>query len=174
MCRIQQDVAIQPIQYFDIIKVSIDIVDINDNEPEFVPNQLIQEMMESASVGTGFVIPAASDPDTRPFSITGYRLVVEDKESEKFELRVVTKMDGSTEVRLMLIEGLDREQRDLHTVKVVAYDGGNPSRKRHPGGLNCRTGRERQLPDVRLRFVRDETEGERAHDDVCDPSRRAR
>ena len=128
VCRIQQDVAIQPIQYFDIIKVSIDIVDINDNEPEFIPNQLIQEMMESASVGTGFVIPAASDPDTRPFSITGYRLVVEDKESEKFELRVVTKMDGSTEVRLMLIEGLDREQRDLHTVKVVAYDGGSPSR----------------------------------------------
>ena len=38
------------------------------------------------------------------------------------------KLDGSTDVQLILTSALDRELRDLYEVKVVAYDGGSPPR----------------------------------------------
>ena len=38
------------------------------------------------------------------------------------------KLDGSTDVQLILTSALDRESRDLYKVKVVAYDGGSPPR----------------------------------------------
>jgi len=38
------------------------------------------------------------------------------------------KLDGSTDVQLILTRALDRETRDLYKVKVVAWDGGSPPR----------------------------------------------
>lgn len=38
------------------------------------------------------------------------------------------KLDGSTDVQLILTRALDRESRDLYKVKVVAWDGGSPPR----------------------------------------------
>ena len=37
------------------------------------------------------------------------------------------KLDGSIEVRLVLMRHLDRERRDIHRVTVVAVDGGSPA-----------------------------------------------
>jgi len=37
------------------------------------------------------------------------------------------KLDGSIEVRLVLMRHLDRERRDIHRVTVVAVDGGIPA-----------------------------------------------
>ena len=38
------------------------------------------------------------------------------------------KLDGTTEVRMILSKPLDREVNDLHLFKVIAYDGGQPPR----------------------------------------------
>ena len=38
------------------------------------------------------------------------------------------KLDGSTDVQLILARALDRESRDLYKMKVVAYDGGSSPR----------------------------------------------
>ena len=45
-----------------------------------------------------------------------------------FTLQTQRKLDGSTDVQLVLKRALDRESRDLYKVKVVAYDGGSPPR----------------------------------------------
>lgn len=128
VCLIHEDVAIQPVQYFQIIKITINVTDVNDNRPEFSPAQLVHEMIESSLLGTTVVIPTARDADTPPLSVQGYKIIVSDPEDDKMQLRTQTKLDGSIEVKLVLVRPLDREVRDLHRFKVVAYDGGDPAR----------------------------------------------
>jgi len=50
-----------------------------------------------------------------------------------FSLTMSTKLDGSTDVKLMLVRALDREQSDTHQLVVTAFDGGQPRRS---GTLN--------------------------------------
>ena len=44
-----------------------------------------------------------------------------------------TKLDGSTDVKLVLMRALDREDSDSHRLVVTAFDGGQPRRS---GTLN--------------------------------------
>lgn len=110
-------------QFLEIIKVKVNIEDINDNRPNFPDTRISHQILESAVPGYGFVIPTAIDPDSGEFSVRDYELV---SSSDKFKLSVKTKLDGSTDVRLILKEPLDREEEDFYQVRVVAYDGGNP------------------------------------------------
>ena len=43
-------------------------------------------------------------------------------------LQTQRKLDGSTDVQLVLGRALDRESRDRYEVEVVAWDGGSPAR----------------------------------------------
>nr|AUG84419.1 Pcd11x [Platynereis dumerilii] len=125
-CRVILDVvAFTPgqTQFLEIIKVKVNIEDINDNWPHFPDARISHQILESAVPGYGFVIPTAIDPDSGQFSVRDYELV---SSSDKFELSVKTKLDGSTDVRLILKDSLDREDVDFYQVRVVAYDGGNP------------------------------------------------
>ena len=63
-CRVRLDVAVHPVQYFRIVKVSVDVADINDNGPVFVPAAIVRDVSEAAPAGSGFVIPTAHDADT--------------------------------------------------------------------------------------------------------------
>ena len=47
---------------------------------------------------------------------------------DDFELRATRKLDGSTELKLVLVKRLDREARDKYQLRVVAVDGGDPPR----------------------------------------------
>ncbi|ESN92669.1 hypothetical protein HELRODRAFT_69804, partial [Helobdella robusta] len=128
-CLIHVDVAIKPIEYFKIIRCVIQLLDINDNVPIYSPSQFIQELSESSQLEQGFVIPIPKDPDLGRNGVVGYELIVEDPDDDKFKLKAITKMDGSTEVKLVLTSQLDREVKDTHNVKVVAHDGGVPSNR---------------------------------------------
>ena len=46
----------------------------------------------------------------------------------RIQFQTQRKLDGSTDVQLILTRALDRESRDRYEVKVVAYDGGSPPR----------------------------------------------
>jgi protocadherin delta 1 len=124
-CRIKLDVAVQPVQYFRIIKVTVKIIDINDNWPEFPEPEITHQILESALPGSGFTLPAAIDLDSPTFGIQRYEL---HSESDKFMLKVTNKVDGSTDVRLILEHPLDRETQNVYTLRVRAYDGGEPAR----------------------------------------------
>ncbi|ELU08936.1 hypothetical protein CAPTEDRAFT_178354 [Capitella teleta] len=111
-----------PIQ---IVKVQIEIKDINDNDPVFPQPRVSHQISESAISGTSFVIPAAQDPDSEENSIQNYYL---QPELRKFALQVRNTADGATDLRLVLNGKLDRERNDFYELKVVAKDGGNPSK----------------------------------------------
>ena len=127
-CDVKLDVAVQPVQYFRVIRVTITILDINDNAPRFPDTAIHFEILESAVVGTGLVLPVAVDPDSPRFAVRGYRDVTH---SDTFDLREIRKSDstsGSGGLRLVLVRPLDRERVDSYRLKIMAADGGTPAR----------------------------------------------
>jgi len=101
VCEIRLDVAVQPMPFFRIVKVVIEVLDINDNSPEFRLRSDRYELIESALPGWGVTIPAAIDSDIGQFSVDKYRLVTAPHNHDFFELKVDLKMDGSNELRLV-------------------------------------------------------------------------
>jgi len=127
-CDVKLDVAVQPAQYFRVIRVTIAILDINDNAPQFPDASVHFEILESATVGTGLVFPAAVDLDSPQFAVRGYRDVTH---SDTFKLVEISKSDsvsGSRELRLVLDQPLDRERVERYRLKIMAVDGGTPAR----------------------------------------------
>jgi hypothetical protein len=78
-----------------VIKVTIEIIDINDNTPEFSDSLITLSISESSPVGSTFVIPSASDADSPAFNIQRYEL---DYKTSLFALDVTTNIDGTQEV----------------------------------------------------------------------------
>jgi len=99
-------VAVKPIQFFEIIKVKVKIFDMNDNYPTFPESRLRHQISESAELGSGFVIPAATDLDSALNGIKRYEIHPLDG---KFELVIHSGMDGETNLRMVLKEKLNRE-----------------------------------------------------------------
>jgi len=124
-CDIRLDVAVQPLPYFRIIRVSVSIVDINDNEPRFAADKLSIEVPESTAVGSTILTPEASDIDGPEFGVKNYRL---DTESDRFKLTPTSSsgVASGPEFRLILTKPLDREQIDQYNLRIVAVDGGFP------------------------------------------------
>ena len=70
LCVVTIDLAIQPVQYFRIVRVSITIGDVNDHKPVFIDSVLEFNVLETATPGsTSLVIPPAYDPDGPLFAI---------------------------------------------------------------------------------------------------------
>jgi len=103
-CRVRLDVAVHPVQYFRIVKIAVDVADVNDNAPVFRPAAVVRDVSEAASAGSGFVIPTAYDADTAEFGVIKYLLTgVDGREASAdddgpFGLSISRKLDGSTEV----------------------------------------------------------------------------
>jgi hypothetical protein len=94
--------------------VIVNIVDENDNSPMFPQTHLVQQVSESAEVGSGFAIPAATDPDSRRNGVTRYELSPHDG---KFRLNVRRNApSGDFDLRLVLVDKLDRETQDRYKV----------------------------------------------------------
>lgn len=125
VCDINLDIAVQPVQYFQAIKITVRVRDLNDNDPKF-PEQTMKSAISEANVpGILFPIPSATDPDSPKFSIKRYEFY---SDTNKFELRVRNSSDGTLDLHLALKEMLDREEEDHYEMTVIAYDGGSPPR----------------------------------------------
>ena len=107
----------------EIIKISIELADLNDHFPQFPEPEVTLNVSQSAIPGTSFVIPAASDLDSREYGIKRYELLPVDS---KFDLDMHNNVDESLELRLILKEVLDQEEQGYYDMKVVAYDSGQP------------------------------------------------
>ncbi|XP_069825356.1 protocadherin gamma-B1-like isoform X12 [Dendropsophus ebraccatus] len=109
---------------FNINKIKVEILDINDNSPAFFSDVFTLETIELTSVGTRFALQAAEDPDTGSNSVQSYKL----SDNQYFTLSEDTNPDGSTFLELVLEKPLDRETQSLHELILTAMDGGKPMR----------------------------------------------
>ena len=132
-CQVRLDIVVQPMSHFRIVTVAVDVVDINDNSPQFDVDFLSHDLGESSLPGEAVLLPAPLDADTGVNDVQRYRLDYVDEGTaavgkDAFELRATRKLDGSTELKLVLVKRLDREARDEYRLRVVAVDGGDPPR----------------------------------------------
>ncbi|XP_053321571.1 protocadherin gamma-B5-like isoform X2 [Spea bombifrons] len=106
----------------NIVKVNIEIQDINDNSPIFFHSIIALEIVETTSTGTHFILQNAEDPDIGVNCVQTYKL----SKNNHFELSEKTKAYGSKYPELVLEKALDRETQNIHELTLTAFDGGNP------------------------------------------------
>jgi hypothetical protein len=116
-CEIVFDFTLQPFADFNnLLKLTLQIVDINDNAPEFGQTLFTAELSESAVPGAQIVLPVASDADSQQYSVKDYRLT--GNEDGVFELQVVENPGSSDDVSLILRNSVDREEIDSIELQV--------------------------------------------------------
>uniref|UniRef100_A0A3Q1I5M3 Protocadherin 1 gamma b 2 n=1 Tax=Anabas testudineus TaxID=64144 RepID=A0A3Q1I5M3_ANATE len=121
-CSFSFEVILEnPIQLY---RVTVEVIDINDNSPSFPKDEIYLKMVENAAVGTRFSLESADDPDVGINDIQKYTL----KPTDHFILEVQNQPDGGSLVEMVLQTPLDREREETHTLVLVASDGGEPHR----------------------------------------------
>ncbi|XP_029970047.1 protocadherin alpha-C2-like [Salarias fasciatus] len=121
-CYLKLEVILEnPVRIFNM---EVEIVDINDNAPEFRRDVIHLDVSEATAKGERFSLSNAVDPDVGTNSVKTYYL----SESEYFNIQVQTGRDGSKFADLILTKTLDREQQAVHNLILTAVDGGTPAR----------------------------------------------
>nr|XP_015205220.1 PREDICTED: protocadherin alpha-8-like isoform X9 [Lepisosteus oculatus] len=108
----------------EIHYVAVEVLDVNDNSPEFLEKEKRLEIAESALPGARFQLQAARDPDAGVNSVQVYKL----GKNEHFQLEVKDRGDDKKIPFLILHKPLDRETNTEHKLLLIALDGGNPQR----------------------------------------------
>lgn len=123
-CALLLDIIILPQEYFQLIKVKIAIIDVNDNAPVFPVAQIYITVPENAPVNTRLVIEhPANDPDGGMNGVQTYRLV---DNYGVFTLDVEENESGERTPYLIIMGPLDREVKSEYKTIIIAEDGGNP------------------------------------------------
>ncbi|GFS03775.1 protocadherin-11 X-linked, partial [Elysia marginata] len=110
-----------------IIKVTINIQDVNDNPPKFPSNATTLDIPESVAAGEVLHTSAATDSDESPNNtVKEYRLL---GGGDIFELKDGTNQGTtlaatSSDLGIVLKEKLDREKTSSYSLTIVAIDGG--------------------------------------------------
>ncbi|XP_045897211.1 protocadherin beta-16-like, partial [Micropterus dolomieu] len=122
LCYLKMEVILEnPLRIFNI---ELEIMDMNDNAPQFRRDAIHLDISEATPKGERFSLSNAVDPDVGSNSVKTYHL----SESEHFNIEVQTGRDGSKFAELILTKNLDREQQAVHNLILTAVDGGTPAR----------------------------------------------
>lgn len=135
-------------QFLEII---IYILDINDNTPRWVQSVIELEIPEHTTIGTGYQLPEAIDPDQGPMhTVVAYELEnkplkenidqtskdyysnplnkeIQDKKPFSLDVRALDNSNSKTQkfsLILRIEEDLDRETRPTYELILYAIDGG--------------------------------------------------
>ncbi|XP_004586550.2 protocadherin gamma-C5 isoform X15 [Ochotona princeps] len=108
----------------ELIRVEVEILDLNDNSPSFASPKREMHISESAAPGARFPLDSAQDPDVGTNAVSFYTL----SPSSHFSLNVKTLKDGKLFPELVLEQQLDREAQARHGLVLTAVDGGTPAR----------------------------------------------
>ncbi|XP_023405607.1 LOW QUALITY PROTEIN: protocadherin beta-5-like [Loxodonta africana] len=104
------------------IAVLIEVVDINDNAPEFLQSLYEVQVPETSTLKSLVVAVSARDLDAGTYGRVAYALFQGDEGTQPFEIDEITG-----EIRLKRI--LDFEATQYYNVEIVATDGGGLSGK---------------------------------------------
>ncbi|KAM7140562.1 protocadherin gamma-A12 isoform 10-T10 [Molossus nigricans] len=105
-----------------IYGVVVEVKDINDNAPYFREEELEIKIGENAATGMQFPLPHAWDPDIGKNSLQSYEL----SNNTHFSLEVQSGTDGNKYPELVLERALDREEKAVHHLVLLASDRGDP------------------------------------------------
>ncbi|XP_074924115.1 protocadherin gamma-C5-like isoform X5 [Chelonoidis abingdonii] len=121
-CSLQLQLVLEsPLQ---LHRVEVEILDVNDNAPQFPKKEVSLEITEVANPGTRLPLEVAEDPDMGSNSISTYELSA----SDHFALSINVRGDGVKMPEIVLEKALDREKVAAHHLTLTALDGGNPVR----------------------------------------------
>ncbi|XP_061007522.1 protocadherin gamma-A7 isoform X11 [Dama dama] len=107
-----------------LYRIEVEIMDINDNAPKFLTEEMNVKIMENTAPGARFPLNEARDPDVGTNSLQSYHL----SPNRHFSLVVHTGEDGTKYPELVLEQVLDREEVATHHLLLTASDGGDPPR----------------------------------------------
>ncbi|XP_072515583.1 protocadherin gamma-A4-like isoform X49 [Salminus brasiliensis] len=108
----------------ELHRVTVDILDINDNSPLFPRGEIELEISELAVPGARFPLESAIDSDVGLNSLQKYTL----NPTDRFHMKVQNGIDGTKNVEMVLQTALDREKNTHHQLTLTAFDGGKPQR----------------------------------------------
>ena len=120
LCEITLDVAVQPVQYFQIIKVTVEILDVNDNSPQITINNLGSnnaQISEDAASGTFVAHVSVTDPDLGRNGDMNCSL-----NDYSFDIQQMY----DTEYKIVTARPLDRETIPQYGLELVCRDKGQP------------------------------------------------
>uniref|UniRef100_UPI00358F8A41 protocadherin-9-like isoform X3 n=1 Tax=Myxine glutinosa TaxID=7769 RepID=UPI00358F8A41 len=135
-CFFELQVVVLPNEHFRLVKVKIQLDDINDNSPTF-PNSLLNiTVPENSPVGSEFPVPAATDRDIGDNFVQSYDLepgrrpLVNQGMARQppFSLVLREGPDGDRTPQLVVTAPLDREKQEMYELHLRAKDGGMPPR----------------------------------------------
>ena len=119
-----KDKDTEGLDLYKIIKVRVNVNDINDNRPTFPSAEVTMKIAENSAVNTGYFTDGASDLDRGANnSIQSYVL---DPPNGMFGLKVLPNQDGTSDLNIVVKYPLDRESTSSYQLTVYAMDGGNP------------------------------------------------
>ncbi|XP_047634817.1 protocadherin gamma-A1-like [Phacochoerus africanus] len=107
-----------------LFPVEVEIIDINDNTPQFQLEEVEFKMNEITTPGTRIPLPFGQDLDVGINSLQSYQL----SSNPHFSLDVQQGSDGSQQPEMVLQSPLDREEEAVHHLLLSAFDGGSPVR----------------------------------------------
>ncbi|XP_072135860.1 cadherin-1-like [Mobula birostris] len=107
------------VQLEDAVDVVIEVIDMNDNKPQFVDPTFYGRVVEGATPGTAFMNVTATDADQKDTanSIIKYSIDSQDPASPNSQMFTISSTSGLISV---LRVGLDREIVDKYTLIVQA------------------------------------------------------
>ncbi|XP_023559816.1 protocadherin beta-14 [Octodon degus] len=110
-----------PLQF---IQGELQLQDINDNDPEFLENEILLKISESSRPGTPFPLKIAQDLDVGNNTVQNYTIST----NSHFHLVTRDHNDGRKYPELVLDKALDHEEQPEMMLTLTALDGGSPPR----------------------------------------------
>ncbi|XP_042195927.1 protocadherin-10-like [Callorhinchus milii] len=121
-CSLSFEAAV--VNPLEVHPIEVEIVDINDNSPNFPKDKFALQIGEWITPGASFPLESAHDSDVGANTISTYQI----SSNDYFGLKMQTRSDGSKIVELLLEKALDREQQSALQLVLTALDGGKPHR----------------------------------------------
>ncbi|XP_017162575.1 protocadherin-1 isoform X2 [Poecilia reticulata] len=110
-----------------LIEGRIEVLDVNDNTPQFSSPILSLAIPENTHIGALFSIPMATDKDSGSNGVAEYSLSSGPDADQLFSLQVALDTDEK-QPQLVVMGNLDREKKDSYDLNIRVVDGGDPPR----------------------------------------------
>lgn len=111
----------------EVIKVSIEVKDVNDHSPIFPVKTIHLNVSELSLPESRFELEGAQDQDKGDYGTQGYRITDGDMR-KLFKVEIRSSGGGMSNLDLILQARLDRETTDFYNFTIEAFDGGVPSK----------------------------------------------